>query len=78
MAAANRSGRNERLKLMANYLNTLSAAIVTIGAIAPVASFAYGNAALSPISVAIGAVICIVGSLGLHLVARWLLGGIEE
>lgn len=73
-----RSGRNERRKLTASYLNTLSAAVLTVGAIAPVAAVAYGNATPSALIIIVGAVICIGASLGLHFLARWYLGGIEE
>lgn len=78
MVEPNRSGRNERRKLTAIYLNTLSAAVITVGAIAPVAAAAYGNATPSAWIVVIGAAICIGVSLGLHILARWYLGGIEE
>jgi hypothetical protein len=78
MASVNRSGRNERRKLTASYLNTLSAAVMTVGAIAPLASVVYGNTAPSPWVVAIAGAICIAISLSLHFGARWLLGGIEE
>ena len=78
MVEPNRSGRNERRKLTASYLNTLSAAVITIGAIAPVATVVYGNATPSALVIAIGAVICIGASLILHSVGRWYLGGIEE
>ena len=74
----NRSARNERRKLTASYLNTLSAAVITLGALAPVAAVAYGNATPSVPVIAIGAAICIGTSLILHSLARWYLGGIEE
>jgi hypothetical protein len=76
----NKAAYNEQLKLFANLANALSAAFVSVGLIGPMFALFYGlvtvNFALLPI--AIGALICMAMSTGLHLVGRAILGGIQE
>jgi hypothetical protein len=66
---------NEILKLRASWLNTLGAATISIGAIAPVAAVLYGSTQLTvPVSdmvILIGAFIS-VGWL-LHVLAQFML-----
>ena len=68
---------NERAKLTATWLNSIGSGIMVTGVVAPVLA-AYLNFA-GATRVATGALIltsgaCFVASLGLHLIARTLLG----
>jgi hypothetical protein len=75
-----RKREDERTKLTANWLNTVSAAAVTIGVIAPIATiivsfptplFDLGN----PI---VGIAIWLATGLGLHSGARYILSGLSD
>ena len=76
----NKTARNERRKLTAAYLNTVGAAVLVVGGLAPLASIVYENAltSINSVTLAIGSTICIVVSFALHWLARNLLRGIEE
>ncbi len=69
---------NERIKLLANVLNTMAGSSFTIGVAAPVAaSFFYGVPSL-PISAIIGdAVLWLLIAAVLHGVAQYLLGALK-
>jgi len=70
---------NERLKLLANWGNTLATGILTIGSFIPAAQFIYGilpdttEASL----VWISAVVCIPVGISIHLAGQWILGGLR-
>ena len=71
--------RNERLRLLANWFNTLGTAIVTAGTFVPLAQFVYG---VLPPSTPAGliyssGVVCIVTGLLIHLLGQWILGGLR-
>lgn len=80
MSVPNKSARNERRKLLATWLNTLAGATVTVGVLAPVAGMFYGISVPPRGVVEITVALCAWLSVGciLHLLARSLLGGIEE
>ncbi|CCE08455.1 conserved hypothetical protein [Bradyrhizobium sp. STM 3843] len=71
--------RNERLKLLANWANTLATAIVSVGVFVPIGQEIYGFLPQStdPTLVYISAPICFAAGLLLHLGAQWLLGGLR-
>lgn len=69
--------RNERLKLLANYLNGLAIATFAVGGLAPLIAAATSNNAPSWPAVMIS-VICISTSVGLHLAGNRLLKGLAE
>ena len=71
---------NERTKLTATWINTLAAAFIAAGAVAPVAAILYGLSAL-PIAMTrlLGlAFTCAVLGFSIHLGARALLGRLRE
>ena len=70
---------NERRKLTATLLNGVAIAMMATGFVAPVVAVSYGvsNAPLSLFLVGTAAVWFFV-ALGLHLVARAILGGLKE
>jgi hypothetical protein len=71
---------NERIKLTAGLLNTVAGFALTAGGIGPLIALSYGvNAGprLAPLLVGlIGAIWLIVG-VGLHIVARFILGRLQ-
>jgi hypothetical protein len=76
----NKTARHERRKLTASYLNTVGAAVLVVGGLAPLASIVYGNGPnpINSVTLTVGSTICIVVSLALRWLARSLLEGIEE
>jgi hypothetical protein len=76
----NKTVLNERLKLLANWFNTVSAALLTAGVLAPMIAFIYGVASttLDPALVLASSLICMLVSGALHLAARSALGAIQE
>ena len=76
----NKTVRNERRKLTASWLNAIATALVAAGGFAPVASqiYGFGSNRADQTLVLISSAVCVAASLGLHLVARQLLGGLEE
>jgi hypothetical protein len=71
---------NERTKLTATWINTLAAAFIAAGAVAPVAAILYGLSML-PIATTrlLGlALTCAVLGFCIHLGARALLGRLRE
>jgi hypothetical protein len=71
--------RNERVKLTAAWLNTIGAASVTTGVIAPIVAYGLG-ATIVPGSrvIALSAFWLLGGVGGLHLLARRLLKGLRR
>ena len=71
---------NERIKLTANAFDRLSTALATVGAIAPLATLIYGNGPLMlSAQFSIVAVVCwLMAASALHLIARYLLGGLSD
>jgi hypothetical protein len=71
---------NEQTKLTATWVNTLAAAFIAAGAVAPVAAALYGMAAL-PIGagrlIAL-ALACVALGFGIHLMARAQLRNLRE
>jgi cation transporter-like permease len=75
----NKTVRNERRKLTASWLNAI-AALVAAGVFAPVAPqiYGFGSNRADQTLVLISSIVCVVVSLGLHLVGRQFLGALEE
>jgi hypothetical protein len=71
---------NERLKLLANFANTVAAAFLSAGVIGPTLAFFYGliPAGIAFLSLLTGTAICISLSAGIHLAGRAILGRIQE
>ena len=76
----NKTVRNERLKLTASWLNAVATALMAAGVFAPVASqiYGFGSNRADKSLVLISSALCVTLSLGLHLIGRQLLGGLEE
>jgi hypothetical protein len=76
----NKTVRNERRKLTASLLNAVATALMTAGVFAPVASqiYGFGSNRADKTLVFISSTVCVTLSLGLHLIGRQLLGGLEE
>jgi hypothetical protein len=73
----NKLVRNEQAKLTATYINGLAIGIFAVGAFAPVANFAAaGQAGGWPLFLLV--VGCLLSSVALHYVARWMLRKLEE
>ena len=72
---------NERVKLTAAYLNTAAGACLTAGVIAPLAAVVFGyvgaGVVASPLTLPIGVSIFLAVSVGLHVAARYALGGLK-
>ena len=67
---------NERLKLMANALNSLAVALVAGGSLAPIAAYVYGTAhlALDLGYVFASTVLCFLAAFVLHCIGLAILG----
>jgi dipeptide/tripeptide permease len=73
--------QNERIKLTATWLNTLSAATIVTGVIAPLAAIVFGLPASGTLSMAtflFAAVAWLLWGLILHLAARYGLRRLQE
>ena len=71
---------NERTKLTATWINTLAAALIAAGAVAPIAAILYGLSTL-PISlgrIVVLAVACAAVGVAIHFGARAVLGSLRE
>jgi hypothetical protein len=71
--------RNERLKLTANWANTIATAIMTVGAFVPTGQMIFK---FLPEKVDLNQVnrigfICIVLAVFIHLSGQWILGGLK-
>jgi hypothetical protein len=71
--------RNERLKLTANWTNTIGTAIITAGTFIPAAQFLYGVLPKeTDLTTVYGSgVICIGSGIIIHLAGQWILGGLR-
>ncbi|QUS40325.1 hypothetical protein RPMA_16880 [Tardiphaga alba] len=72
--------QNERVKLLAGFMNTIAAAFLSAGCIGPALAFFYG---LTPAGInggilIIGSLACMLLSAALHFVGHLALGGIRE
>jgi hypothetical protein len=76
----NKTVINERLKLLAAWFNTVAAAFLTTGVVAPIIAIIYGLApkALDPMLVFASSLICMAVSACLHLAGRYILGALQE
>ena len=70
---------NERLKVLANWANTLATAIVSVGVFVPIGQEVYGFLPQNtdPTLVYVSAPICFGAGLLLHLGGQWVLGGLR-
>lgn len=71
---------NERIKLTANWLNTLATALVATGAIAPVATWLYGfpTATADPLTPGFLSAACSLSGATLHYLARTVIEGMTS
>jgi hypothetical protein len=72
--------QNERTKLTATSINTLAAALIAAGGVAPIAAILYGLSML-PVSAARTfalAFACVGLGIGIHAIARISLGSLRE
>ncbi|MGJ5022797.1 hypothetical protein [Bradyrhizobium oligotrophicum] len=71
--------QNERLKLLANWANTLATAIVSVGVFVPIGQEIYGFLPQNtdPTLIYVSAPVCFTAGLILHLVGQWVLGGLR-
>lgn len=71
---------NERIKLTANWLNTLATALVATGAIAPVAAWLYGfpTATADPLTPGFLSAACSLSGATLHYLARTVIEGMTS
>ena len=67
--------RNEQTKLTATYLNGIATALFGIGGLAPTLAYVFGSISGRPL-LAIAAIVCVVISVCLHVVARRILRGL--
>jgi hypothetical protein len=76
----NKTVRNERRKLTASWFNAIATALMAAGVFAPAASqiYGFGLNRVDQTLVLASSTVCVVLSLGLHLVGRQVLGGLEE
>ncbi|ABD87175.1 hypothetical protein [Rhodopseudomonas palustris] len=72
--------RNERLKLTANWLNTLATAIFAVGGFGPLVSYGFGlvPSSIDRLTVIAAAGTCLVVATTIHLAARGVLGSLSE
>jgi hypothetical protein len=71
---------NEQTKLTATWINTVAAAFIAAGAVAPVAAILYGLAALpvGPVRLTGLAIACVVLGAGIHIMGRVYLRSLRE
>ena len=69
---------NERIKLTANWLNSISAASIAVGGFAQLAPLFTGIAAQSVPIVSVFSIGWIIFGITMHLIARVVLGGLRE
>ena len=73
---SNKLVRNEQTKLTATFMNGAAIAVLGVGGLAPLAAIVQSEQ-ISP-GVMLFVFGCILASMGLHLLARLTLGGLEE
>lgn len=69
--------RNEQIKLTATFINGLAVATFAVGGLAPMFSTVYGNNSVTWTLLALCG-ICFLSALGLHMVARGVLKGLDH
>ena len=71
---------NERVKLLATALNNAAVSSFTVGVAAPLAAVFYnfGGTRVAALWMAIGVSIWLLAAVALHLVARLVLGGLDD
>ncbi|MBB5045793.1 hypothetical protein HNR60_000528 [Rhodopseudomonas rhenobacensis] len=75
----NKTSHNERRKLTATFVNTIGAAVFSVGGLGPIVSYATGLPTILNLDqVILLAAVCFLIGLGLHLGGRMLLGGLIE
>lgn len=76
------SAEIERIKLLANFLNTLGTSLFTVGVAAPLAAavFGFGGATypFNPLTLAIAMPMFLAASVSVHIVARYILRGLSS
>ncbi len=78
MPGSGKAARNEKTKLTATSLNTVGLAFVVTGAVVPIIGLVFSDSPTpSPIRLAMS-VWWVALALGLHVVARGILGRLEE
>ncbi len=78
MPATNKAARNERRKITATAVNNVGVAIIVTGIVVPSVSIAYQMTLPQTKYWSIFALLWLIRGLGLHAIARDLLGRIEE
>lgn len=78
MAAKTRVARNERRRLTATFLNTIAVAFVVTGVIVPMISLTYQLTTPQTRCWPIFSLAWFAFGIGLHLIARHILNGVEE
>jgi hypothetical protein len=68
----------ERIKLSANFLNTLATATIALGLIAPTVSAVLGIVTGDPARLVVGVAVWLVMGTGIHLAARTLLKRLDQ
>ncbi|MBC7801320.1 MAG: hypothetical protein H7Z10_11915 [Gemmatimonadaceae bacterium] len=74
----NKAARNERRKLTATAINTIAMSLVVTGAVVPIVSLAYQVPLPQPMFWVLSVALWMTAGIGMHMIARLLLGGIEE
>jgi hypothetical protein len=76
----NKTVRNEKRKLTASWFNAIATALMAAGGFAPVASqiYGFGSNRIDETLIFFSSAVCVAVSLGLHVIGRQLLGGLEE
>ncbi|HEY0330448.1 MAG TPA: hypothetical protein VGC77_15295 [Rhodopseudomonas sp.] len=72
--------RIERIKLIANFCNTIAAALLTVGVFTPIALQVYGFGdppRHSDLLVAVP-VVCLCACVALHLLGQWALEALDD
>ena len=71
---------NEQTKLTAAWLNTLATGLVAAGTFAPFAAYLYGLSVptRNGVFLALAAVVCFAGGMGLHFGGRIMLRRLRE
>lgn len=78
MAAPTKAARNDRRRLTATFLNTIAVAFVVTGVIVPVISLTYQLTTPQTRYWPVFGLAWLTFGIGLHLIARHILNGVEE
>jgi hypothetical protein len=72
--------RNERVKLLANWLNTIATGVITVGIFTPLVLRIYeiGEPTKNDSFVNALLVVCIAAALGIHLLGQLLLEALDD